>query len=147
MHYERYETTQGESALVYEFVSQGLNVKKIVIFSPTSLPNLFNLGFGDKDVSTGDFDDIIVTNNGDSLKVLATVASCVDSFTKDFPKAMVVATGSTRTRTRLYRMVISNNLETIRLDFQVYGLLDDDWEVFLPNIDYQAFLVIRKKRL
>lgn len=149
MHYDQYEITPGDTAMVYEFVSQGPkgDVKKVVIYSPTSIPNFFNLGFGDRNELTGQPDDNVVTNNGDSTKVMATVASTLFSFTKEFPGAMIFAAGSTKSRTRLYRIGISNNLETIRLDFQVYGFTGDGWEEFLPNTDYKAFLVIKKKRL
>lgn len=148
MHYDQYEITPGDTAMVYEFVSQGLkgDVRKIVIYSPTSIPNFFNLGFGDKDELTGLPDDKVVTDNGDSFKVMATVASTLFSFTEEFPGAMIFASGSTKSRTRLYRIGISNNLETIGLDFQVYGCVDDSWEEFVPNTEYKAFLVIRKKR-
>ncbi|SDE08941.1 hypothetical protein SAMN04487996_103314 [Dyadobacter soli] len=149
MHYERYEITPGDTAMVYEFVSQGPkgDVKKVIIYSPTNIPNFFNLGFGDKNDLTGQPDDQVVTNNGDSIKVMATVASTLLSFTEEFPGAMIFATGSTKSRTRLYRIGISNNLETIRLDFLVYGFVDDGWEEFAANTEYKAFLVIRKKRL
>lgn len=133
--------------MVYEFVSQGPkgDVKKVVMYSPTNIPNFFNLGFGDKNELTGQPDDQVVTNNGDSIKVMATVGSTLLSFTEEFPGAMIFATGSTKSRTRLYRIGISNNLETIRLDFLVYGFVDDGWEEFVPNTEYKAFLVIRKK--
>lgn len=149
MHYDQYEITPGDTAMVYEFVSQGPkgDVKKVVIYSPTNVPNFFNLGFGDKNELTGQLDDKVVTNNGDSIKVMATVASTLLSFTEEFPGAMIFAAGSTKSRTRLYRMGISNNLETIRPDFQVYGFVNDGWEEFVPNTEYGAFLVIRKKRL
>jgi hypothetical protein len=61
-----------------------------------------------------------VTNNGDSLKVLATVASTVYAVTERYPKAWILATGSTAVRTRLYRMGITNNLMEIEKDFMVF---------------------------
>lgn len=90
-------------------------------------------------------DDEIVTNNGDSVKVLATVASTVYAFTDKFPEAMIFATGTTKARTRLYRMGISNHLSTIKLDFEVFGLIDDKWLPFLKEVEFEAFLVKRKK--
>ena len=132
--------------MVYEFVSQGVkgNVAKLVVYTPTDLSGTFNLGFGDK-TCTDDFDDVAVTNNGDVLKVMATVAATLYSFTDRFPDAKVFAKGSTESRTRLYRMAISNNLDLINIDFQVYGLKDYVWEKFTIGIDYEGFLVKRKK--
>ena len=38
---------------------------------------LYNLAFGDKDLLTGDIDDLAVTNNGDTDKVLVTVVAAL----------------------------------------------------------------------
>lgn len=148
MHYDQYEITPGDTAMVYEFVSQGPkgDVKKTVIYSQTGITNLFNLGFGDQNENTGEMDDCVVTNNGDSIKVLATVASTVYLFTNLFPNALIGAAGSTPARTRLYRIMISNNLETIRRDFEVYGFLDGDWQTFSVDTNYSAFLLSRKSK-
>ena len=60
---------------------------------------------------TGDFDGLTVTNNGDSKKVLATVASTLFTFTDLYPNAHILAVGATYARTRLYRMGIANNFD------------------------------------
>ena len=85
------------------------------------------------------------TNNEDSQKVLATVASTVYEFVKKYPRAWIVATGSTRARTRLYQMGISNNLEAITTDFIVFGNKNDTWQLFEKNITYDAFLITLKR--
>ena len=146
MHFDKYPITTGETSMVYEFASKGSNgqVLKLVIYSETHLHNFYNLGFGDKDELTGLIDDEVITNNGDSAKVLATVASTLYNFTDRFPDAMVFAIGSTKTRTRLYRMGISNNLDTINIDFEVFGLIDQQWQPFVKGVEFEAFLVKRK---
>jgi hypothetical protein len=63
---------------------------------------LYNLAFGDKDHSTGEIDDKVISNNGDSEKVLATVVATVYAFTDKYPETWIYATGSTKARTRLY---------------------------------------------
>src|SRR5579871_1735831 len=115
MNFDRYPLTIGETSMVYQFASEGIRgkVTKLVIYSETHLRNFYNLGFGDKNESTGMIDDEIVTNNGDSIKVLATVAFTVYAFTDEFPDAMIFVTGTTKARTRLYRMGISNNIDAI----------------------------------
>ena len=45
--------------------------------------------------------DLSITNNGDSLKVLATVASTVYAFLEKHPNAYILATGSTNVWTKL----------------------------------------------
>ena len=148
MNLDKYPIKIGETLMVYEFVSEGVrgNISKLVIYSKTHLHNFFNLGFGDKDEETGTIDDEIVTNNGDSEKVLATVASTLYIFTEKFPGAMIFATGSTKARTRLYRMGITNNITTIEKDFEVFGLNEKKWHSFEKGIEFDAFLIKRKKK-
>jgi len=147
MHYDQYEITRGDNALTFEFVSQGIkgDIEKLVVYSKIDMSGMFNLGFGDKIGLKGDFDDQAVTNNGDSLKVMATVAATLYPFTESFPDASVFVKGSTVSRTRLYRMAITNNLDLIGTDFEIYGLKNYVWEEFTIGIDYEAFLVVRKK--
>ncbi len=130
----------------FEFVSIGTkgNIIKVVRYSEINVKDFYNLGFGDKDHVTGFLSDSTVTNNGDSQKVLATVAATLYTFTDNYPGVTVIATGSTQARTRLYRMGITNNLKAIEKDFVILGLTETDWEPFRKNITYGAFLVRRK---
>ncbi len=78
--------------------------------------------------------------------MLATVASTVYAFTQKHPNALIVATGSTSIRTRLYRMGITNNLDETSEDFIIFGYTTDErWVAFEIGEDYEAFLVIKKK--
>ena len=146
MEQERYNYSAEKKLMYFEFCSIGPKgqIKKIIEFSETNIKDVYNLAFGDFDEKTQQISDTIVTNNGDSLKVLATVASSVYAFTAKRPEAWVFATGSTDVRTRLYRMGLTNNLAEISKDFNVYGLKEDQWEDFLIGDDYEAFLVKRK---
>jgi hypothetical protein len=45
-------------------------IRKLIEFQATSEPEFYNLAFGDKDPLTGDINDLAVTNNGDTEKVL-----------------------------------------------------------------------------
>lgn len=130
--------------MVFQFESVGPKgtVKKMVQYSETSVRGIFNLAFGDFDEEKETINDLRVTNNGDSQKVLATVASTVYAFFERYPDAHVFATGSTNSRTRLYRMGISINYLEIRSDFNIFGLdMNGIWEDFVLGKDYQAFLI------
>ena len=146
MEQERYNYSAEKKLMYFEFFSIGPKgqIKKIIEFSETNVKDVYNLAFGDFDEKTQQISDTIVTNNGEGLKVLATVASSVYAFTAKRPEAWVFATGSTDVRTRLYRMGLTNNLAEISKDFNVYGLKEDQWEDFLIGDDYEAFLVKRK---
>jgi hypothetical protein len=147
MKYDKYLLESDSKLLLFEFISVGTKgeIKKIVQYSKTNLKDVYNLSFGDKDELTGEIDDSVITNNGDSQQVLATVASTVYAFTDKHPNAWIYARGSNNARTRLYRIGITNNLLEIRKDFEVYGLKDGLWHKFRTNTEYKAFLIKRKK--
>ncbi len=104
MRYPKYEYSTEDQLIVYEFTSIGLKgkIKKLIEYTPTTIEGVYNLAFGDYDPATDRIDDNSITNNGDSLKVLATVASTVYAFTGKYPDTWVHATGSTAVRTLLY---------------------------------------------
>ncbi len=117
----------------------------MVEYTETATKDVYNLGFGDYDEITNSINDLSVTNNEDSLKVLAPVASTVYAFFEKHPNAFILATGSTNVRTRLYRMGITNNLAEITEDFVVYGFSQKgNWKRFEIGEDYEAFLITKK---
>jgi len=133
--------------LTFEFDSIGPKgtVTKVVHYTEINVRRFYNLGFGDKDQESGYISDLSVTNNSDSQKVLATVARTLYLFTERYPDAVVLATGSTVARTRLYRIGITNNLLEIEQDFVILGLKDEQiWEPFRKNITYHSFAVRKK---
>jgi hypothetical protein len=149
MKYIRYEYQTEDELHYFEFTSTGPkgSIKKIVEYTKVSVDNIYNLAFGDYDEQNDRLNDKVVTNNGDSTKILATVVSTVYAFTGRYPDAWVFATGSTEVRTRLYRMGISNNLEELKEDFYVYGMkIDESFEEFVTGEDYLGFLVTRKNK-
>ncbi len=74
MNVDKYALKTEESRKIFQFVSEGPKgaVKKLIQFQNTDDPNLYNLAFGDK-LSETEIDDLAITNNGDSEKVLGSV--------------------------------------------------------------------------
>ena len=148
MRKERYELEMSKEFMTFEFTSVGPkgSIRKRVLFQDAGRKNIYNLAFGDINADTNDFDDSVVTNNGDSEKVLATVALAVYYFSKKYPTAVIVAEGSNAARNRLYRIGISTHLEELTETFDVYGYLDDvGWCVYEKNKNYSAFFIKKKK--
>lgn len=147
MNLPRYTLSSDVDLVTFEFISEGVKGKihKLIQFTPTNLKGIYNLAFGDKDLKTGKIDDQIISNNGDSEKVLATVVSAIYAFSEKNEETMIYATGSTESRTRLYRIGITKYLEEANRDFEIFGELEDSWELFERNKDYLGFLLVRKK--
>jgi hypothetical protein len=145
MNLDKYSLEPSENNICFYFTSIGRKgrVKKLIKFQPLSKVDYFNLSFGDI-INIDEVDDMNITDNGDSQKVLATVANAVLNFTDINRKARIVIVASSAARTRLYRIGISNNLFEINKQFILLGLLNNNWEVFEPGKDYKAFLAKRK---
>ncbi|PUV24054.1 hypothetical protein DCO56_11825 [Sphingobacterium athyrii] len=91
---------------------------------------MYNLGFGDFDPSTKEISDLTTTNNLDTKKVLFTVARAVLDFMDKHPHVIVMAKGSTASRTRLYQMGIAEFWEDIQEMFEVKAYYRDNWGSF-----------------
>lgn len=146
MHLDSYALDVGESGQVFEFASEGPRgrIEKLVVFTEMQLPEVYNLGFGDKSHLDEEFDDLVRSDNGDTQKVLATVVRAVVAFLDLHPRAIVYACGSTPARTRLYQMGISRHLDAILRHVEVQGRRGDQWEPFERGREYSEF-VARKK--
>ena len=147
MNLPQYKTNPDEDLHSFSFISEGKNgkIEKVIRYEKIT-NDVFNLGFGDKDPITGKINDKVVTNNGDTEKVLATVVSTVFTFTERNPNAYIYATGSNHVRNRLYRRGITKYLSEALDTFAIYGMLpNQEFEIFNPNTDYVGFLLHLKK--
>ncbi|WP_314288219.1 DUF6934 family protein [Capnocytophaga sputigena] len=143
MNLPQYKTNPDEDLHSFSFISEGKNgkIEKVIRYEKIT-NDVFNLGFGDKDPITGKINDKVVTNNGDTEKVLATVVSTVFTFTERNPNAYIYATGSNHVRNRLYRRGITKYLSEALDTFAIYGMLpNQEFEIFNPNTDYVGFLL------
>lgn len=150
MNYEKYENIiASPDKLEFQFVSEGPKgkVTKVIQFTQTLNETIFNLAFGNLK-SDGSVDDETTNDNGDRNKILATVAGAVYEFSSRYPDKFIFFCGTTPQRTRLYRMALTINIEALKNDFRIYGVLRgiDTFErvVFRKGVDYFGFMVKRK---
>jgi hypothetical protein len=159
MQIERYETQSTVSSLVFTFESVGEKIiQKRVVYSKITNPediglsfsaNVYNLGFGDFNEATKQLNDQIISKNGDTERVLATVAGTVFDFWVEYPDASIffmgsIPEGEKARRTRLYQMKINRYFEEISLIADVSGYAEKGWEEFMKNKNYVAFLISQK---
>ncbi len=131
----------------FYFVSTGKKgeIKKIIAFTPSTVDELYQLGFGDvigDDVD--DVDDKVVSDNGDRDKVLATVVGGFISIHREISYRWVLFRGSTNSRTRLYRMAITLHHEELSSLFDIYGLLAGDEVIPFPKGTFYRFPIQEK---
>ncbi|ADB42319.1 DUF6934 family protein [Spirosoma linguale] len=148
MQLERYEVHTVNAHDRFEFVSVGNNgdILKVVEFIVLDEDgHIYNLGFGDVNPLTGEWDDKSVSNNGDRNKILATVGSIVVSFLDTYTEAAVYAQGSTRIRNILYQRTIERFWQEIAGLYDVRGYKETgEWVSFERGGPFIAFLIKRK---
>ncbi|MBN8855388.1 MAG: hypothetical protein BGO55_27250 [Sphingobacteriales bacterium 50-39] len=148
MEQERYDIEKDKNDFVYWFFSEGPRgrIKKGVRFRhmPDVGKNAFNLAFGDWEDSTKSLDDRVVSNNGDHLKVLHSVAEAVREFMNLWPDAVLHVRGSTSSRTRLYQMGIASFWKEISQEFEIWGKEGKEWGPFKKGVNYGEFLLFKK---
>jgi hypothetical protein len=146
MSLEQYNLNADEAFMSFEFISKGPKgeIVKLIQYTELGRGNIFNLGFGDKDELTGSINDIVVTDNKDREKVLATVVASIHIFTNYYPLAWIYLEGSTESRTRLYRMAISIYFDDLNKHFNIFGYFENEWIAFDKEHNYTAFLIKRK---
>jgi hypothetical protein len=145
MDLNRYGFVTESTHTNYEFISEGRHgaIRKGVNFQLiNSKRQIYNLAFGDFN-KDGDIDDLSISDNEDRDKILATVAATVMDFSETHPTATILVTGSTISRTRLYRMGIAKNYDKISKVFDVEGYVRE-WVPFEKGIEYQAFSIKRR---
>jgi hypothetical protein len=133
----------------YFFVSEGKQrIAKVVDFVPLGIGNMVNLGFGDL-LPDNTIDDKANSNNGDIVKVLATVIDILRHFTTRHPQAEIYFEGSTIERTKLYSRILRSYYSTFGKEFSiaVVSPTNIDFDIFPydPDSDqeYFAFLIKR----
>lgn len=162
MHLERYEVIQLDE-FSYRFFSEGTRGRfKMHVHFARVRGNTYNLGFGVVDDESEWIDDLFEVRNGDSQKILATVASVTLSFLEAHPERRIFATGSTIPRTRLYQMGINRVLPALT-GYTVTGCLTGDmqsvgpdgpsvllqdrlsmkWQPFEKGVMYNAFMIYK----
>jgi len=148
MHLDRYSynSSTNKANLDYEFESIGPKgtIMKVVRFLEIS-EGIYNLGFGDLDISTRKIKDDVITNNGDTEKVLSTVALIARDFILKHPGIILFIEGTSKAKTRLYQINISKYLEEIKQDLEIQGSRNDEWELFRKDTNYDAFIAMPRK--
>ncbi len=135
----------------YQFISigpKGRIIKRVLFYLVYANMNVYNLAFGDiKPNALDEIDDLVVSNNGDTDKVLKTIVLIIKHFLENNPKAFIFFKGNTKSRTRLYRMRLRKYYPEISQYVEVFGIVNDelfklDESVYL---DFDSFLIKYRK--
>jgi hypothetical protein len=117
------------------FTSTGKTIiTKVVEFTPTGKDDIMNLGFGDV-MPEGDYNDLIISDNGDIAKVITTVVHIVLHFTLLFPYTKIMFTASSPARSRLYSRIMNNYHLEFKKSFIITAFIHHNG--FLKEVTYR----------
>lgn len=133
---------------VVEFFSIGQKgvILKRIAFTPTEYADIYGICFGDVDIGN-ETDEFVTSNNGDRNKVLATVAYAINIYLNNYPDRYIYVTGNKEEKTRLYRMAITLNFNSLSTQWSIYGETNEGFIPFIPNTPVKGFLIKRNNKL
>lgn len=139
-----YSLRQNDDATQFVFFSEGRKgrIMKAVIISPYD-GNRWNLAFGDVQPD-GEINDSAFSNNQDVAKVIGSVAQAAIIFSENHPGCKLVIFPVDEKRRRLYNLVFRRRLAEIRPFFEIWGKRGPSWEAYNPELEYDAFEILRK---
>ncbi|MEM1122876.1 MAG: hypothetical protein AAGJ18_20700 [Bacteroidota bacterium] len=141
---DAYRLYRANNKLEFQFESTGKNgiIQKIILYQPIG-KNRFNLAFGDR--KGNDIDDKVVSNNGDLIKVVSTVALSVYQFFEDNPTATIEIQGVDMKRLRLYNHIFKRKKTEIETLFILKGDLGDDKLIPVETDQFYTKFVVKNK--
>ena len=84
------------------------------------------------------------TNNGDLIKVMATVVHIIYTFLEEHIQATVFIEANTDSKSSLYNRIVTNYFQEFNQDFEILGKSKNKKESFTIGKKYESFY-IRKK--
>lgn len=165
-----------ETGIKYFFISQGpqdvIKAVEYFYFNDFDDRKIYNLGFGDYDISEDKIDDKVNTDNGDPYHVFNTVLNTVPMFFESFGDAAIMVSGSDSTaefeqeckkickkkscvdicrkrhqRIRTYCAYVSREYDTLIQDYVFFGGIENQdgtvIERFVKNKKYDSVLLIK----
>lgn len=146
-HYPLNRIEQDWVSRYYEFMSEGRGrqiLKGVGFQRIIETPNYFHCLLGDVHADIK-LDTKVVTNNGDTDKVMMTVAVASNRLLAEHPECQVALMGEDRIRIRLYRSFISKNIEhlseILKIDGATGNLESPTTTDFAASGQYDFFLL------
>jgi hypothetical protein len=138
---EYYECYVSGKKTYFAFQSAGPRgvVIKIIRFTYIK-ENRWNLGFGD--YKRGQIDSSSITNNGDVVKVMNTVARAIHVFFEEYPDRIIEIRPVDEKRKRLYNQIFSRKWIQIQDKFVVFGLKNKSAMPYSPFEFYDSFEIM-----
>ena len=143
---QAYPLEHSEDKLRYRFISKGESghIVKLVRYEPMGERD-WNLAFGDANSDESDFDDKIISNNGDMRQIIQTLFLTGLVFTEAYPNRRIFVEPVDAKRGLLYNRVFKDKQVEIEAFFYIKGKLPKrKAEKYNPLKIYRSFILTRK---
>jgi hypothetical protein len=144
---QAYPIEYSEDRLRYRFVSKGIEGDIVKLIRYECIDEIkWNLAFGDANADESDFDDVIVSNNGDMRRIIQTLFLTSLIFSEAYPNRKIYIEPIDRRRCLLYNRVFQDQQKEIEAYFVIYGVLPkrSKPDLFDPKRIYNSFILTRK---
>ena len=123
--------------------SRNKRILKAVVFQFTE-DNIYNLALLDYLPDTNLWDDSADSNNGDIVKIMATVSVCIIEFLNSNPTCSVLITGNTASRTRLYNRIAKNYAHEFEAELEIMVDSVDGLVPITFENEHEIFYICKK---
>lgn len=137
-----YRTDSEKEVYFFESIGPKGQIGKMIQFDFMG-ENTWNLAFGDR-LDGHHFDDSANSNNGDLVKIMATVAETIRVFSERWPNRMIHIQPLDEKRKRLYNAIFSRHFHHIEADFYIFGELAAQLHSYRPERIFDRFLLVSK---
>jgi len=141
---ESYPLQSDDNREVFAFESIGNKgrIAKIIVFD-LIVDDIWNLGFGDQ--QSDGWDDEVISNNGDLVRVISTVAQAALLFSKKWPERRILINPVDEKRKRLYNAIFKRRQNEISQYFEITGSTEHGVQRYEPQILFNLFLLSPKR--
>jgi hypothetical protein len=141
---ENYLLKSSKNRTIFHFESVGSKgiIEKIVCFDETDYENVWNLGFGDG--TEENWNDEVISNNGDIFKILNSVAAAILEFSEEYPTRKILINPIDSKRKNLYNLIFKRKRAEIAVFFEIKVSNGGKLVDFNPNLNYNLFILTRK---
>ena len=144
MNFDKYIPSQIDVS-TYQFTSVGKTnqLMQVSFVKKSENEEVYTLMFGNVD-SNNSINYLNKTNNGDMKIILATVVKITENFLEENPSSIILFSGSSETRTKLYQRILSSNFTTFTKKIDIFGVENGKIEQFNPIKIYAGFIIRNK---
>jgi hypothetical protein len=131
-----YYSSGNKTQFVFQSHGPKGKIVKVIRFEFAN-ENRWNLGFGD--FKRGKIETGELSNNGDMVKVLTTVALATLDFLEEYPDRIIEIRPIDEKRKKIFNLIFIRRWEQIQRKAGIIGIKGNDRERYSPNEFYDSF--------